>query len=385
MKKRGQIILFVMVCLFIRYGSNSFVQAAPLIKTLQFTCDGDFIISQAQPKISFQLNEDRKQVKIKIQNKEKKTIKTITKKQVKKNKRYEIEWDGKDQNQNYITPGEYSIQLTAGKKKRNSKALQAQERGDFSLGNGSKENPYQIASTAEFEKVALHNGRYFKQMADIDLKDKKISFPFSEENPFTGYYDGNHNSILNYTITDTKDTSLFPINKGVICNLKIVNFTSSTSGYAACLSSVNYGTIESCTVEGSDVTSSSIAGLLAAENRGTITDCITSGTVYSEGDAVGGIVGINKGKILNSTSTAIIKNGKNDYYTYTGGISGTNSGTIVSCKSSAVITTLGKNGAVGAIAGENTGSIEHCLNIGTTINESEELSLFGRGSGQVIE
>ena len=78
----------------------------------------------------------------------------------------------------------------------------------FAGGDGSKNNPYQIATAEQLAKLAkevnsgipneTHSGEYFKLVAPIDLSGKiwvPIGYGNMNSHPFSGYFDGNNQTI----------------------------------------------------------------------------------------------------------------------------------------------------------------------------------------------
>lgn len=178
-------------------------------------------------------------------------------------------------------------------------------------GDGTENNPYLISTKAQFEAIAQQqngaSGKYFKQIADIDLGNIGETENAIVSTEFKGIYDGGgftitySASFLGTTITG--DYGLFSTVSGTIKNLN-VNANVTLGGNATAMNVAllcgfleQNGLIEFCNVSGninSTVNASegggSDTGLIVGESKGTITYCNASGNVVGVGYA-GGIVG----------------------------------------------------------------------------------------------
>ncbi len=115
---------------------------------------------------------------------------------------------------------------------KQSKVIQKQEEkqtfSELFEGKGTERNPYEIADMEDLLNIHLVLSKglncekiYFKQTQDIDLGGEKNWQPISsstEENYFTGVYDGGGHTISNL-ILDKDKTSLFGTISGIIKNL----------------------------------------------------------------------------------------------------------------------------------------------------------------------
>ena len=170
--------------------------------------------------------------------------------------------------------------------------------GIYSGGNGTAENPYQIATTADLGELCNTNGdwgAYFIQTADLDLfSDGQSGGIFynggegfspigTSSNRFTGSYDGNGKTI-----------SYLWINR------------CSTSGIGL-FGHVDGGTISKLGIYGADIEGYSEVGAIAgATYNGAIIDqCFSQGAIRANGGYTfaGGLVGYsNNSFIYNSYS-----------------------------------------------------------------------------------
>ncbi len=194
----------------------------------------------------------------------------------------------------------------------------------YSYGGGSGEldDPYLIYTAEQFNKIGLfpcHLDKHFKLMADIDLigyAGTSFNIIGNYEYPFTGVFDGNDNTISNFTY-DSNNINYIGLFGGVgvggvIKNLGLIepNVCAGNGNYVGSLVADNYGTIANCHVEGGSVTGGDNVGGLVGDNpSGTITNCYAKGGSISGMVRVGGLVGRNSGTIINSCSTGSVSAG----------------------------------------------------------------------------
>jgi len=278
-------------------------------------------------------------------------------------------------------------------------------------GTGEPEDPYLIYTAQQLNTIGFyscHFDKHFKLMADVDLSGftgksfNCIGIDYS--NPFSGVFDGNGHTILNFTYTSpgTSYTGLFRYvddTNAEIKNLGLINanINAGTGRYVGSL--VGYmgeGTITNCYVEGGSVSGNklvgglvgfnsdgtitdcyatggvsgnSLVGGLVGDSNGTITNCYSSGSVSGEG-AAGGLAGSNRGTISNSYSIGSVS-GDN-----VGGLVGSNSGTITNCYS-----TGGVSGdQVGGLVGYSSGTITYCSSTGSVVGRYNVGGLVGYNS-----
>lgn len=164
---------------------------------------------------------------------------------------------------------------------------------EFSGGDGTEANPYQIANTAQFYYFTQHcENKYYVLTNDIDLEGRE--FPIISE--FAGVLNGDGHKIVN------------------------LNITSSTSEYAAMIATCR-GTVKNLSVYGTVASASLYTAAIAGRLRGgTIENCQNYCTVNSSysGAYVGGLAGFvsEKGAFLDCANYGRIRGG------YAGGIAG---------------------------------------------------------------
>ena len=155
---------------------------------------------------------------------------------------------------------------------------------------GTANNPYRIFTATQLENFRdIVNGAnnqtadpdaHAKLMNDIDLKDvcgpeldAETSWePIgnSEENAYTGTFDGNGNTIENLYINNTTN-----------------DYYQGLFGYVG-----TRGTVQNLSVSGSVSGSNSVGGVVG-RNDGTVENCYNTVNVTGTGNWVGGVVGFN--------------------------------------------------------------------------------------------
>ena len=192
-------------------------------------------------------------------------------------------------------------------------------------GSGTLEAPYLIYDANQMNAIGADSNdwdKHFKLMADIDLSGLTgTSFniigyyrPYLVYDPFTGVFDGNGHTIVNFTYdsNDWYPTGLFgyvDAPNAEIRNLGLIDpnvYTGTGNQAASLVGYLKNGTITECYVEGGSISGNSAVGGLVGGNGGTITNCYSTGSVTGMGVYVGGLVGGNSGTITNCYSTGIV-------------------------------------------------------------------------------
>ncbi len=153
-------------------------------------------------------------------------------------------------------------------------------------GTGTEEDPFLITSKEDLEyfRDLVNEGKtkfkevYFRQTADIDLKDVKSWVPigeFGKGHYFNGIYDGDGYEIRNMVIDDPKENvkenvGLFGVLNGTVQNLNLVN----------------------CTVVGDCVSG------ITSHGKANIYNCYVSGTIKGNG-RVSGVADNANAQIVN--------------------------------------------------------------------------------------
>ena len=177
----------------------------------------------------------------------------------------------------------------------------------FAGGNGTVEDPYQIASISQLQSINENEylDKHFIQVNDIDASETS-QWNFGEGfqpigdliNRFKGTYDGDNYVINDLTINKPEENfiGLFSIiQEGDLVNIVLENVNIIGSDY--------------------------VGGLAGGLDNGQIDNSSTSGSVT--GNYAGGIVGTNtnEGVVINSSSAVIITGGEQ-----AGGLVGRNNG-----------------------------------------------------------
>lgn len=176
----------------------------------------------------------------------------------------------------------------------------------FAGGDGTEENPYQVATPEQLDAVRNNLSAHYIQIADIDMADWGNWEPIgNEEYPFMGMFDGNNHCISNLSIacnSDSFDTNsvsigLFSYTNGAkISNVKICNgtYNANTDDFEETYF-INVGgiagiikntTIENCDFNGSinctvgNYTFCRVAGISAAGISSTVTNCRINSNIY---------------------------------------------------------------------------------------------------------
>ncbi|WP_443638849.1 stalk domain-containing protein, partial [Anaerotignum faecicola] len=230
-------------------------------------------------------------------------------------------------------------------------------------GFGIKTNPYLIEDVEDLklleEKVnsgETYTNKYFKQTADIDLKNEEwtpIGTMLVEEGrPFQGTFDGGGHQITKLKITGGSYAGLFGYTEGAV--IKSCNVTGEVNGYNCTGGIVGYAT-----------------------DNTHILNCSFQGNVEGDGEERGGIVGSTSGgcEVSGCFVTGTVTGDRE-----VGGIAGTGVGTIKNCYALANVTATGVN--AGGIAGKAYGvTIENCYYSGEVSAKNYAGGIAGYVSG----
>ena len=218
--------------------------------------------------------------------------------------------------------------------------------GEGFYGKGTAENPYEIRNAEDLKLLAKKvNGNetansgityantYFKQTADIDLKNETNWTPIGKSNnPFKGIFDGDGHQITKLKVT-------------------------GESNFAGLFGNVWEATIQNCNVTGEIGGNSFVGGIVGnAGNNTCILNCSFQGNVTGNLGFVGGIVG-NTSSGCEVSGCFVI--GKVEGQQEVGGIAGESIGTIKNCYVLADVTAAVFS--AGGIAGDAYNvTIENC-------------------------
>lgn len=234
--------------------------------------------------------------------------------------------------------------------------------------------------------TALASGKDVKLSTDIDCSGSEWNPVGTEENPFTGTFDGNGYKISNLTITGDNNVALiaFAGDGAIIKNLNLENVNINSERNAAGVISEATGglTLENIKVSGTINAANYAAGLVNFPDNATISNCENNAEInakYSAGISawIEGSAKVNNvtnnGKIIGETAAAgVVVN-------FIGNIkNAVNNGEVVS------------NGtwAAGGIVSraEKASTYEYCFNYGNVTSTVDNANSSAAGIlGQVLK
>jgi len=286
---------------------------------------------------------------------------------------------------------------------------------DFLIGAGTEDDSYLIYTAEQLNVIGLFPcdwDKHFKLMTDIDMSDyseKMYNIIGTGLIPFTGTFDGNNHTILNFNYTsnnrnflglfgfvDTLDAQIRNLglidpnvdagnrqyrqyytggivgylNSGILTNCYAENVNMSGYWDIGGLVGVNQGSVVDCYSSGNVNGNHSIGILIGHNFRGSVKNCHSNGSATG-GTTIGGLIGSNSGNITDSYSSCNISGEDN-----VGGLVGSNGGTIINCYSTGQIEGWEH---IGGLAGSNfTGTIENSY---STVNVSGKIWTGGLTGG----
>lgn len=213
--------------------------------------------------------------------------------------------------------------------------------GDDGPGDGSTENPFKVSNAAMLVKVGSGADgwdldSHYIQTADITLTEEWVPIGIYEPEEkygkmFIGMYDGGGYAIKNLTINNTEAGyyGMFAaINKNstaisdvaTVKNLALIDVRINGKGVCGGIAGVSFSRILNCYVTGSIRSTEGDAGGVVGESFGVIRNCYSTCNVTSQGKGgiAGGIAGSQTyGEIKNCYATGNISG-----YDYVGGVVG---------------------------------------------------------------
>jgi len=266
----------------------------------------------------------------------------------------------------------------------------------FAGGNGTEENPYQIANWHHLYNISDYLNSHFILINDLNSTTagyEELASPTAKggkgwqpigswDTRFTGSFDGRGYEIRNLFInrSDEKDVGLFSAveQSGVIKNISVTNATMIGQDRVGGLAGFNRGTVTN-SYYSSSVTGSShhnhVGGLVGG-NEGTVTNSYSTGSVTG-GSYVGGLVGTNVGTVSNSYSSCDVT-GNADLL---GGLVGVNEGTVTNSYSTGNVTgNLGVGGLVGVNGYTGPGTVSNSYSTGSVTGKDGVGGLVGGNS-----
>ena len=298
--------------------------------------------------------------------------------------------------------------------------------GFFSGGDGSKGNPYLIASADDFKAIKTKmestlpteggvsgegtffgsTAVYYKQTADIDFGNEALpsigiyNATLAAATPFQGTYDGNNKKLEKFTVSGNVDASvgLFAyVNNATLKNIKVANAAVTGTNTTGILTGRCIGTttIENCSLDGGQVTGRNSVGFIAhihanVKVKGCSVKDINVVTADSGADAnnQGGVVGYAGG---NSSIESCNTSGTIQFTGATsgsarGGIVGKldSTGSVEECTNGAAVTNTLTNNTGGIAGALVNGSISGCVNAGNVTGAAFVGGIVGDASSTAV-
>lgn len=272
--------------------------------------------------------------------------------------------------------------------------------GDFAGGDGTEENPYQIATAAQLSAIRKDLTAHYVLTSDITLSGvwKVIGYyGCGPEEGFTGTLDGAGHTIrglnIDKTSYDNPNVSgddgafgLFADVYGTVRDLTLENVTISIDPTApeVCIGGVaayacRASQIENCHVTGSlfarkyygghpDGHGGCIGGIVGEVQGGTVRGCSFDGDIH--GYTCGGIAGaVTNGSWGTGTVERCVTTGAVYTSYYGGGIAGTNFAIVQDCESAMALgrgeeSNIVNPAFLGGIVGNNDRLVRRCFSTG---------------------
>ena len=241
-------------------------------------------------------------------------------------------------------------------------------------GDGSKDNPYQIATKAHLEQVNMNTDAYYVLVADIDLSstvyttaiispDTDNTTNQFEGNIFMGSFDGN----------------------GYVISGMTINTQGSPNKYLGLFGYVSRGSIKNVVLEDVSITADSniryIGSLAGYVSSSLINGCSATGeiNVANNGSFYGGLIGRNaSSRVYGNWADVDLAAGEGSMYV--GGFVGYNYiiGKIVDCYSNSQVYAGANSESIGGFAGRNWfGAIADCYSTGYVSSAADTLYIGG--------
>lgn len=264
----------------------------------------------------------------------------------------------------------------------------------FNGGNGTEENPFEIANYKNFvmftnlvNTFTTYNffaNKHYVLTSDIDFENKPINIACDLSHKFVGVFDGNNHTIKNLSIKESCDyVGLFGYNSGVIKNLVFNNFDIAGTNFVGLVAGGNDGqitNIKALNTNTKNVAGKSYVGGICGYNLGQILNCISYATVSATENYAGGITGYNKLHESGVYSCVVV--GSVSSQNYAGGIVGyAFDGIVATSFYFGQINARYSGGIVGFV---NSASILYCTNVGYIFGEEYVGGIAGYGGFEAV-
>jgi len=272
--------------------------------------------------------------------------------------------------------------------------------GPFSGGNGTVEDPYQIADWYRLDDVRNYLSSHFILMNDLDSNsigytelasttahEGKGWQPIAANSTFVGSFDGQGYDICDLFIdrSDESTVGLFGVlgDAGTIENVG-VNGNVTGQGDVGLLVGKNEGTVSKSLATGRVIGTLNVGGLAGFNFNGSnVTDSYAAANVTGDSN-VGGLVGWNKnGTVSNSYATGRVIGTSN-----VGGLLGKNGASkdyVGTVSNSYATGRVIADDIIGGLVGRNdkTGSISDSYSVGSVTGSTNVGGLVGKNQGTV--
>ncbi|TEU17412.1 MAG: hypothetical protein E3I25_03135 [Dehalococcoidia bacterium] len=240
----------------------------------------------------------------------------------------------------------------------------------FAGGNGTAEDPYQIADWYQLDSVRDYLSSHFILINDLDSNSIGYTWlagstanggkgwrPIGTQSyPFTGTLDGQRYKIYDLFINRPSQNYIGLFGEvgvgGIVQNIGVTSITITGYNYVGGLVGYSSGTVSNCYATGTVTGESFVGGLMGSIVYGTVTNCYATGDISAHVD-VGGLAGFNDhGTVSNSYSTSSVTGNS-----AVGGLTGGNSGNVNNSYSTGNITSAIE--CAGGLVGYNRGTVSN--------------------------
>ncbi len=242
------------------------------------------------------------------------------------------------------------------------------------VGDGSVENPYQIATLDNLYWLSQNSDEWYEkhyiQTADIDASstntwdDGKGFSPIGVPIVFQTFFDNSSYDGQDYSIN------------GLFINRQPSDFIVDAIGLFGCLSNsiIKNLSLTNVNINGGDRVGALI-GIIYYDDDSMVENCNSSGVINGIGSGIGGLIGVNNGGDVKDSFSSCEVTGKENI----GWLIGSNSGAIVDSYSNGIVNTDGNtpNYTLGGLVGYNGADISNCHFYGTINANDTNYSYVG--------
>jgi hypothetical protein len=242
--------------------------------------------------------------------------------------------------------------------------------GLFAGGNGTAEDPYQIADWWHLDNVRNYLSSHFIVIKNLNSS----SIGYTELAGPAAHGGKGWQPIGNTTSDNDKFVGSFDGQGYDICDLFIDRSGESDVGLFGVIREA--GVIQNVGVVRANVTGNDDVGGLVGKNEGTLNTSYSAGSVTGD-DFVGGLVGKNEGTASNSSSSSSVTGD-----TRIGGLVGQNSATVSDSYAAGSVT---GSDYVGGLVGRNEDTVSDSYSTGSVTGYDDVGGLVGRNEGAVSD